>query len=46
MLSSAPITPEGFYQAFLDILRAYHFVVTPVGPAGNVIRILPGAGAL
>ena len=43
MLSSRPIAPEAFAQAFLDILRTGGFVALPVGPEGNVIRIQPGA---
>jgi len=42
MLASTPMTPQAFYQSFLDILRTRGFVVMAVGPAGNVIRILPG----
>jgi beta-lactamase regulating signal transducer with metallopeptidase domain len=42
MVSTVPMTPEAFNQAFLDILRTRGFVAMPVGPAGNVIRILPG----
>jgi beta-lactamase regulating signal transducer with metallopeptidase domain len=45
MFASTPMTPEAFYQAFLDILRTGDFVTMPVGPAGNVIRILPGTKA-
>jgi general secretion pathway protein D len=43
MLSSTPMTPEAFYQSFLDILRTRGFIAMAVGPAGNVIRIQPGA---
>jgi beta-lactamase regulating signal transducer with metallopeptidase domain len=42
MRSTTPVTPEGFYHAFLDILRTRGFVAVPVGPAGSAIRILPG----
>jgi beta-lactamase regulating signal transducer with metallopeptidase domain len=42
MRSTMPVTPEGFYQAFLDILRTRGFVAVPDGPTGNAIRILPG----
>jgi beta-lactamase regulating signal transducer with metallopeptidase domain len=45
MVSSKPMTTEAFYQAFLGILRTRGFVATPVGPAGNVMRILPGTDA-
>ena len=42
MLSSAPMTPEAFYEAFLSILQVYGFVAIP---SGNVIKILPDANA-
>jgi hypothetical protein len=42
MRSTTPVTPEGFYQAFLDLLHTRGFVAVPVGPAGSAIRILPG----
>jgi beta-lactamase regulating signal transducer with metallopeptidase domain len=45
MVSSKPMTTEAFYEAFLDILRTRDFVAMPVGPAGNVIRILPRTNA-
>jgi len=45
MVSSKPMTAEAFYQAFLDILRTRGFVAIPVGPAGDVIKIIPGANA-
>ncbi|MFT3905698.1 MAG: type II secretion system secretin GspD [Steroidobacteraceae bacterium] len=38
MLSTTPMTPEQFYQAFLSILQVHGFVAVP---AGNVIKILP-----
>jgi general secretion pathway protein D len=38
MLSSAPMTPDAFYEAFLSILSVYGFVAVP---SGNVIKILP-----
>lgn len=42
MLSSAPMSPEAFYEAFLSILQVYGFVAVP---SGNVIKILPDANA-
>lgn len=42
MLSSVPMTPEAFYEAFLSILSVYGFVAVP---AGDVIKILPDANA-
>ena len=42
MLSSTPMTPEAFYQAFLSILQVYGFVAVP---AGNVIKIIPDTDA-
>ncbi|MFO1410460.1 MAG: type II secretion system secretin GspD [Steroidobacteraceae bacterium] len=42
MLSSTPMTPDQFYQAFLAILQVHQFVAVP---AGNIIKILPeGSG--
>ena len=38
MLSSTPMTPDQFYQAFLAILQVHGFVALP---AGNVIKVLP-----
>jgi general secretion pathway protein D len=43
MLSSTPMTPEGFHQAFLAILQVHGFVAVP---EGNVIKILPNPSAL
>jgi general secretion pathway protein D len=40
MLSSTPMTPQEFYQAFLAILQVHGFVAVP---AGNVIKIVPDA---
>jgi general secretion pathway protein D len=45
IVASKPMTPEAFYQAFLDILRTRGFVAKPVGPAVNVIRIGPRTNA-
>jgi len=42
MLSSAPMTPEAFYEAFLSILQVYGFVAIP---SGGVIKILPDANS-
>jgi general secretion pathway protein D len=38
MLSSTPMTPDQFYQAFLAILQVHGFVAVP---AGNIIKVLP-----
>jgi general secretion pathway protein D len=38
MLSSTPMTPDQFYQAFLAILQVHGFAALP---AGNVIKVLP-----
>jgi beta-lactamase regulating signal transducer with metallopeptidase domain len=43
MITTVPMTPEAFYQAFLDILRTRGFVARPVGPEGNAIKIQPAA---
>ena len=42
MLSSTPMTPAAFYEAFLSILQVYGFVAVP---AGDVVKILPDANA-
>ena len=42
MLSSTPMTPAAFYEAFLSILQVYGFIAVP---AGNVTKILPDANA-
>ncbi|MBW7931615.1 MAG: type II secretion system secretin GspD [Gammaproteobacteria bacterium] len=42
MLSSAPMSPDAFYEAFLSILSVYGFVAVP---SGNLIKILPDATA-
>jgi general secretion pathway protein D len=42
MLSSVPMTPEAFYEAFLSILSVYGFVAVP---SGDVTKILPDANA-
>jgi general secretion pathway protein D len=40
MLSSTPMSPDQFYQAFLAILQVHGFVAIP---AGNVVKIVPDA---
>jgi len=40
MLSSSPMTPDAFYEAFLSILQVYGYVAVP---SGDVIKILPDA---
>ena len=40
MLSSTPMTPDEFYQAFLAILQVHGFVAVP---SGEVIKIVPDA---
>ena len=42
MLSSSPMTPDAFYEAFLSILQVYGFVAVP---SGDLIKILPDANA-
>jgi general secretion pathway protein D len=42
MLSSTPMSPDAFYQAFLSILQVHGFVALP---AGRVIKIVPDANA-
>src|ERR1700684_1027830 len=42
MLSSTPMSPDAFYQAFLSILQVHGFVALP---AGKVIKIIPDANA-
>jgi general secretion pathway protein D len=43
MLSSTPMSPAAFYEAFLSILQVYGFIAVPAG--GNVVKILPDANA-
>src|ERR1700722_638425 len=38
MLSSTPMTPDQFYQAFLAILQVHGFIAVP---SGNIVKILP-----
>ena len=42
MLSSTPMSPDAFYEAFLSILQVYGFIAVP---SGNVVKILPDANA-
>src|SRR6202047_592588 len=42
MLSSTPMSPGAFYEAFVSILQVYGFIAVP---AGDVIKILPDANA-
>jgi general secretion pathway protein D len=42
MLSSTPMSPAAFYEAFQSILQVYGFIAVP---AGDVIKILPDANA-
>ncbi|MGH8266321.1 MAG: type II secretion system secretin GspD [Steroidobacteraceae bacterium] len=42
MLSSTPMSPGAFYEAFLSILQVYGFIAVP---AGNVVKIVPDANA-
>ncbi|MBT8099361.1 MAG: type II secretion system secretin GspD, partial [Gammaproteobacteria bacterium] len=42
MLSSTPMTPEAFYEAFLSILQVHGFVAIT---SGDIIKIIPDATA-
>jgi general secretion pathway protein D len=42
MLSSTPMSPAAFYEAFLAILQVHGFIAAP---AGNIIKVLPDADA-
>ena len=42
MLSSTPMSPDAFYQAFLSILQVYGFIAVP---SGNIVKILPDTNA-
>ena len=42
MLSSTPMTPEAFYEAFLALLQVHGFVAVP---SGNVVKIIPDANS-
>ncbi len=42
ILSSTPMSPSAFYEAFLSILQVHGFVAVP---SGDVIKIIPDANA-
>ena len=42
MLSSTPMSPDAFYEAFLSILQVHGFVAVQ---AGDVVKIIPDANA-
>jgi len=42
MLSSTPMSPAAFYEAFLAILQVHGFIAVP---AGQVVKIIPDANA-
>jgi general secretion pathway protein D len=42
MLSSTPMSPDAFYEAFLALLQVHGFVAVP---SGNVTKIIPDANA-
>ncbi len=42
MLSSTPMSPEAFYEAFLSILEVYGFIAVETG---GITKILPNASA-
>jgi general secretion pathway protein D len=42
ILSTAPMTPDAFYEAFLSILQVHGFVAVPLG---KIIKIIPDANA-
>lgn len=42
MLSSSPMTPDAFFEAFLSILEVHGYVAVP---SGDLIKILPDANA-
>jgi len=42
MLSSTPMSPDAFYEAFLALLSVHGFVAVP---SGNVLKIVPDANA-
>ncbi len=43
MLSSTPMSPNAFYEAYLSILQVHGFVAVPSG--GNTLTIIPDANA-
>lgn len=42
MLSTTPMSPDAFYEAFLSILQVYDYIAVP---SGSVIKILPATNA-
>ncbi len=42
MISSTPLSPAAFYEAFLAVLQVYGYVAVP---AGKVIKIIPNTDA-
>jgi general secretion pathway protein D len=42
MLSTTPMSPDAFYEAFLALLQVHGFVAVP---SGNVIKVIPDANA-
>src|SRR5579863_10316754 len=42
MLSSTPMTPQAFYQAYLAILQVHGFIAVQ---SGDVVKVLPDANA-
>src|SRR5688572_13759517 len=42
MLSTTPMSPDAFYEAFLAILQVHEYIAVP---SGDVIKILPNANA-
>ena len=39
MLSSTPMSPNAFYEAFLSILQVHGFVAVPSGVGGGVLFV-------
>ena len=42
LLSSTPMTPDAFYEAFLALLQVHGFVAVP---SGNTVKVIPDANA-
>jgi len=42
ILSSTPLSPDAFYEAFLSVLQVHDFVAVP---SGNVVKIIPAANS-
>lgn len=42
MISSTPLSPKAFYEAFLAILQVYGYIAVP---SGGVVKIIPDANA-